>query len=76
MKFGNCKVCREYKYLEEKATCVSCLDDSEDWMVVELHGLYAPREVITQKGLSKKEAKDIAKENSMTRAVREDKFER
>lgn len=63
MRFGKCRKCRKYKYLQKKATCISCLksDNKKDWVVVHINPFTGSR--IYKRNLSEENAKKIAKKS-------------
>lgn len=59
MRFGKCSDCREYKYLPEKAKCLTCIESkTDDWMVIHVNPFMGQR--LFRDGLSEEEAKEIA----------------
>ena len=63
MSFGDCQECGVYKYLEENRTCVTCLEDEEEWIVV-VHVPHMGIPEVCERGLSKEEAQEIADDDA------------
>lgn len=69
MKFGSCKECNKYKYLEERGMCPTCVE-SDEWIVYRVVGLSRPK--IEHRGLSEKEAKEKASTDKYLFASKEE----
>lgn len=57
MRFGKCAECKEYKYLDNRAECLSCID-SCNWFVYRVVGLSTPK--LVHEGLTEEKAKEKA----------------
>lgn len=71
MRFGNCKECKQYKYLESEGSCPTCAEAEENWMVVHASYHAFTYTQIIEDGLTKKEAKEMAGKNKMYVACKE-----
>lgn len=69
MRFGKCKDCKKYKYLKSNGKCPTCIDNR--WAVV--HATYHAYTYtrIIEDGLSKNEAKQMARDHRKYIAIEE-----